>query len=372
LIPPVPRRLLGVAIALLVSGAVPAGGASVSSDGSEVGLRLQQAPRVARASLSSDTIALGDRFELRLGVIVGENQVAFLPDSVEGTGFEPLGAVEWSTSTLAGGEIELSVVYPLIAFDVGSVVVPDFEVFTGRRDESEAAGLSVPGAVVGSWSGFREAPAALASARVASVPERSVWVASVLVVDETTGQLVPRPAADVWGANRHWVSTLLMLVFALGLLGAVAAAVREWRGGDAGRAVPDVDPRVRALIALDELLASGLHGQGRTKDFFTESSTIVRAYVEEFDASWSRAWTSTELMRGLSTRVPGSEAPEGIVNAMARAEAVKFGGARPDLTEVEAHWRVLRDWIEASSGIADSSGIPASGGIPTSSGPDRR
>jgi hypothetical protein len=360
------RRLIGVAIALLVSGAVPGAGASVSGDGSEVGLRLRQVPRVARASLSSDTIALGDRFDLRLGVIVSEDHVVFLPDSVGGTGFEPLGAVEWSASTLATGEIELSVVYPLIAFDVGSVVVPEFEVFTGRRDESEAAGLSVPGAVVGSWSGFREAPAALPSARVASVPERSVWVASVLVVDETTGQLAPRPAADVWGANRHWVSTLLMLVFALGLLGAVAAAVREWSGSDPGRAVPDIDPRGRALIALDELLASGLHLQGRTKDFFTESSTIVRAYVEEFDASWSRAWTSTELMRGLSTRVPDSAAPEGIVTAMARAEAVKFGGARPDVTEAEAHWRVVRDWIEASRGIQ------ASGRIPTSSGTDPR
>lgn len=313
--------------------------------------------RVTGVALSADTVSIGDRFDLRLSVIVPEGMVLFLPDSLEGSGFEPFGALEWSEVDGPAGGTALSVTYPLLAFDLGAIAVPEFEVFAARRGESEASGLSVPGAALGSWEAFRRAPAAVPSARLASVPEQQVWVATVLALDGITQQLEPRPAADVWGGSRQWAASILVVVFGLALAWIAAASVRAWRASarvGGGRAAPGLEPRSRALIALDELLARGLHLEGGTKDFFTESSTIVRDYVETFDAEWDRAWTSSELMTALTRSMSEAGASETLVAEMARAEAVKFGGCRPDARAAEAHWRAVRDWIEATEPPAPS------------------
>lgn len=329
-------------------------------------------PRLEALSLSADTIAIGDRFQLSVVATVPADMVVFLPDSLEGTGFEPFDVVQWSATEGPAGEATLTISYPLIAFAVGEIVVPDFGVYAAARDESQAAGLSSSGDVVGSWERFRESPAAVPSARVVTVPEHRVWVASVLVADETSGQLTPRPAADVSGGSRHWPSTLLATVFGLAVIAFLGVAAGRVYGDARERKVAQQrlpDARSRALLALDELLASEAHLEGRTKDFFTESSTIVRAYVEELDTRWSRAWTSTELMSDLTagattngrgarafesshgelatgaTEGPAAPRTEELVAEMIRAEVVKFGGARPDAATAEAHWRVVRDWI---------------------------
>jgi hypothetical protein len=306
--------------------------------------------RVAGVSLSPDTVPIGDRFDVRLSIIVPEGMVLFLPDSLEGSGFEPFGPVEWSEVDAAAGRTVLSVTYPLLAFDLGSIAVPEFEVFAARRNESEAAGLSTPGALLGSWDAFRQAPASAPSARLASVPEQRVWVATVLALDDLTQQLAPRPAADVWGGDRQWAASVLVVVFALALAAIAAASVRAWRasaGVGGGRGTPEVAPRSGALIALDELLATGLHVDGRTKEFFTRSSMIVRDYVETFDSDWDRAWTGSELMSALAATMDAG-ACDILVTEMRLAEAVKFGGCRPDAGMAEAHWRAVRDWIEAT------------------------
>jgi len=385
------RNTLVTAVAVCVGAALLAVGAATPATAQAPASAV---PRLRALSLSADTIAIGDRFQLSLVATIPADMVAFLPDSLEGSGFEPFDVVQWSATEGPEGDATLTISYPLIAFDVGEIVVPDFGVYAADRDESQAAGLSSPGDVVGSWERFRESPAAVPSARVLTVPEHRVWVASVLVADETGGQLTPRPAADVSGASRHWPSTLLAAVFGLALIAFLGVAAKRTYADAREREVAQrrlPDARSRALLALDELLASEAHLDGRTKHFFTESSTIVRAYIEELDARWSRAWTSTELMReltaGATTNGRGArvlESPHGVrelakaeavakavveveaegeavaegeadgpaaprteelVSEMIRAEVVKFGGARPDAATAETHWRVVRDWI---------------------------
>jgi hypothetical protein len=325
---------------------------------------LGQSLQVRAVALSADTVSIGDRFDLRLSVVLTDDLVAFLPDSLEGSGFEPFAPVEWSEVTVPGGSTLLSVTYPLVAMDLGSVAVPEFAVFAGSRSEGEAARLAVAGRPVGSWEAFRRAPAALPSARLASVPEQRVWVQTVLALDGITERIAPRPLADVWGGSRQWASSMLVAVFGLALAAIVAASVRAWRQSARIRSevVGGLDPRSRALMALDGLLARGLHLDGRVKDFFTESSTIVRAYVEDLDPRWDRAWTSTELMSALAGR---GEAPglEGLREEMARAEAVKFGGCRPDSATAEAHWRTVRDWIDVAPTPAGTPAEAASAGV---------
>jgi hypothetical protein len=332
----------------------------------------QQRVTVSDVVLSADTIAIGDRFDLSMTLTLPDDRLAFIPDSLIGPGFEPLGPVEWSTveaapqpaPATAGGSgsdtYRITVTWPLIAFDVGTVVVPGFDVFAALSEESETAGLATPGSAVGSWSDFREAPAAVPSALLLEVPGRQLWVASVLTLAEEVQTIAPRPPADVSGGDRNWPATFLIVLFGLTLTGVLTTSARDLavRAG-VGRQTQR-GPRARALAALDALFADELHRSDRVQAFYGRSSEVVREYVEGFDPRWNRAWTSTELMRGLlesdgweaaSTATPGpastSASARTLSDEIAGAEAVKFGGVRPDPDEAERYWHALRAWISS-------------------------
>lgn len=309
------------------------------------GQSTDQNPTVPRltvheASLSADTIGIGDSFDLTLRIETAPNSVLFLPDSLYAPGFEPLGPVEWSQS----GENEVTAVYPLIAFQVGTVQVPDFEVFASSSAEAIAAGVASPGDVVGDFDGFVDNVAALPTARLRSVAPQSLWVASVLIVEDVAVGFRPRPPADVWGASRNPVALTLGLLSLLILTWATAGAVRDWQARRAMLARA-VDARRQALADLDDLLASDLHREGRIREFFRRSSDIVRRYVEQLEERWGPAWTATELMTELR-EAPVAESSDGLEGEMASAETVKFGGDRPDVERAVEHVATVRAWIE--------------------------
>lgn len=311
-----------------------------------------QAPQamVGEARLTADTIEIGDLFDLTFEVSLPSGGILFMPDSITAANFEPFGRVEWTVAEISDGGARLSVVYPLIAFQIGTVEIPDFDVFTALQSESESAGFSSSGDVVGDWESFRSEPAAVPSARIQGIAEQRLYVNSVLVMDDLTEGLTPRPAADVSGGDRHWPATLLLLGFTASLLGVAGTTVREVLANRrANVEVFTVDPRTHALSELDALLQEAPHLAGRTQSFYERSSEIVRRYVEAFDDVWNPAWTSTELMTDLDQRradLDGSDlSPE-----MTAAEMVKFAGDRPDAESAESHWQRVRSWVAGSEG----------------------
>lgn len=311
--------------------------------GSTAPVHGQNVPRltVHEATLSADTVGIGDSFDVTLRIEVAPNSVAFLPDSLYAPGFEPLGPVQWTRS----GENEITATYPLIAFQVGVVEVPDFEVFAASTAEAIAAGVASPGDVVGDFGGFVENVAELPSARLRSVAPMSLWVASVLIVEDVAVGFRPRPPADVRGANRSPLALVLGLgsLLLLGWVGTVSA--RDWQRRRAALARA-VDARHRALADLDDLMATAPHRDGRVRDFFQRSSDIVRRYVEQLEERWGPAWTSTELMSDLR-EAPVTDSSDRLEGEMASAETVKFGGDRPDVERADEHWHAVRAWIEA-------------------------
>jgi hypothetical protein len=325
----------------------------------------QTMPRltVRSIALSADTIDIGDRFQLDMSIVLAPGSVAFLPDSLVGRGFEPFGPVEWTARASEDGTTELEVTYPLIAFQVGTVTVPEFEVFAADAAESTSRGMTSADVAVGDFETFVDNVAMLPSARLRAVPPQDIWVASVLILEDQEYGIVPRPAADVAGRNRNWPATALTLLFSTGLLAISAVTLRDWSTDRAAHRSPPPSPRAAALAALDDLLAEGSGEDPRA--FFTASSEIVRRYVETFDGRWGPPWTSTELMLGLHARrgdaagtgTFGASVPDPapLAREMAFAEAVKFGGARPESATSEGHVRALRSWIES----APSGGEPA-------------
>ncbi|MDH3271005.1 MAG: DUF58 domain-containing protein [Gemmatimonadota bacterium] len=322
---------------------------------------------VLDVGLSADTVGIGDRFELRFILEVGADAVAFFPDSLEAGAFESFEAVQWTSSPGPGpGDgSTLEVVYPLIAFQTGVVAVPEIDVFVAPLEEGRSAGFVDADGRVGSWSAFRESPGRVPSAVMRTVPEQRIWVASVFTLDDLTTQLAPRPAADVSGGDRAWAVTLLLAAFGVLFAGVVVASARDWVE-ERNRLLqpPPPDARARALAALDELHAADLHRSGQVRAFYAGWSDTIRRYVETFRTDWTPSWTSSELMTDLqgprrSEAIQRKVAGEAIAAEMRLAEAVKFGGRRPDEAAAEEDWRAVRAWVESSQpGGSISAGGP--------------
>lgn len=300
---------------------------------------------VDRVALSADTIGIGDRFDLMVDLTIPAGTVAYLPDSIQSAAFESVDAYRWERADSPDG-VTVRVTYPLIAFQVGTITTPDFEAFVALGDVSVSAGGSAPGDVVGDWTVLADDPSAFAGSRMLGLPSRALWVGSVLLLDDITEGLAPRPAADVAGGDRNWLATLGVLFFGSLLLVMSASLGRDWVAARHREASTPPDPKSEALLALDALRGARLLEEGRVQTFFARSSDIVRAYVEQYDAAWNRSRTSTELMGGLRGRV--EDAAEPLAAEMGEAEAVKFGGARPDSDHSERHLDAVREWVAGS------------------------
>ena len=316
-------------------------------------------PRIAvqSASVSADTVLLGDRFSLQVVLRLSEGSVAFLPDSLMGRGFEPFGPVTWESTDHPDGGIELVATYPLIAFEVGDVEIPEFEVYAAASTDGTRAGVVEPEQPVGHFDTFVDNVRLVPSARLTAVPARMIAVASVLHAEDMEYGIAPRPVADVAGGDRNWPATLLALFFGIALLSVTGVSARDWAVARGQVVIPPPSPKARALAELDALAAEGLPATGGERDFFIRTSEIARRFVESFEDQWGPSWTGTELMDGLTAYASGpaarGEAPRALPDTtpvrdeVTAAERVKFGGERPGAEGAEGHIGRLRAWIEA-------------------------
>lgn len=371
--------LMALTAALTLAGAAAPAQVAARASSQPVATRQASTPAAATrqasplqaVDLSADSVEIGDRFDVELELRLAAGEVAFFPDSLAGPGIEPFEGVSWSVQASGAGGFLLTVTYPLLAYQTGPVRVPDFDVFVGPRPEAVAAGLADDDDLVGSWEAFRAAPARVPSVRLLPVPPQQVMVATVLGLDDITTQITPRPAADLSGGNRDWVSTFLVAIFGILLTGIAVSSTRDWiRYRSRVPPEPPPTPLERALTALDLLAASGMHADGRLREFYAGWSDVVRRYVEELDSAWSPAWTSTELMADLqgprrAVATGRAVGPEEIAGIMRKAEEVKFGGRRPDPDAALEDLGRARGWLDASGG-AERAGA---GGPTSSRGP---
>ena len=314
-----------------------------------------QATAEAVAVLSADTIGQGDVFELSIGVDVPPGSAVYFPDTVPAVfALESFRPVTWSAEVGSEGAA-LTLTYPLIAFQVGSTPVPGLDVYIGPA--AGVRGDRLPGgSVVGSWSDIVDGTVDRASLTRAAAPRQLVWVASVIVLEDITSGLEPRPPADVVGADWDWPSVVAILALSavmIAVVRSVAIGLLPDRRAEEPLDTAPVDSALvrwrKALDELDRILALGLHTEGRTVEFYGRSSGVVRTFVEAFEAEWRPSLTSSELMSRLEKQTNGS-APD-LYASMQVAEIVKFGRLRPDASTAEGHWRALKSWVHASRSI---------------------
>ena len=313
---------------------------------------LPVAAQSFQATLSADTVPMGEVFELLVRVPVPPGSAVYFPDTLARTEvLESHATVRWESEAATGGGATLTLTYPVIAWGAGGVPVPGFDVFVAPSGAPPPAAPSLPGGShVGAWS---DAPVRGAVyVQPLRVPRRGVWVTPVFSEEQLEVGVDPMPAADVVGGSWHLPSVALGLLFTGGL---VALGLRAWRravGGTAGGqgdvAWTPAASRRQALGQLDRLLAEKLHSVGRTHELYTRSSDIVRTFVARMDPALGSDLTSSELMGRLRGRTNGRHG-DALFREMRTAEVVKFGRARPPEAEAESHIHSLRDWIAGSS-----------------------
>lgn len=310
-----------------------------------------QTPAPAFAALSSDTVEMGHLFELTVDLPIPAGSIVFFPDTLPTTvNVESAAHVRVAVESASESDPRLVLTYPMIAFGGGALPVPGLDILVTPRGERPGIRELPGGSVIGDWS---DAPPR-AGSRVTRVPRQGVWVTPVFSPADLVSGVEPMPPRDVAGGSWSWPSVTLLLLcaslLAVTLVSTTKGLVeRAASGGQGGPPPTREELRERALLELDRLLAEDHHRQGRLLHFYGRSSDIVRGFVEGIEGSWSSSLTTTELMHRLRAQTEDG-ASDGLVRAMGRAEVVKFGRLRPGADPAEAHWRVLREWVDASGG----------------------
>ncbi len=297
------RRTAGFALVLL---ALAAAGA--------------HAQRVSTAVVP-ETITVGDIFHAAVRVELPPGAEAVFPDTLAlaGDDVEAAGRARVRVDSAGAGRIATAV-YPLTAWRTGTELQLPSLAFTIRDGSAE---------------------------EVVRTTFPPFSLSSVLPAD--TAGIEPKPAKDVWGANRVWWP---WLIAAGVLLLALAAAYWLWRRRQPREVVdvePAVSPREAALARLADLRTAGFVERGEMKPFYSAITTALRAYLEAVDSELGADLTTSELA-GHARRRGAPPALLELLRLLGGADLVKFARARPDAPQAYRDLEAARHWIEAYDG----------------------
>ena len=321
---------------LATSGTVPVGGAQAQS------LDVPSDVRLVGFTVEPAAPEFGEVFDLRITVRIGPGVVAFLPDTlVPGDASVSAGSGGWSETAGPADSVDIQASYPVMGFLSGAVELPSLELRTRPAGAGEVGGARPASDLVD------VGPVLDDELQLILISVGATEIIPLAEMAEASGDLFPRPAADVLGGQ--WSMWFLSAVVT-----AIAGASLAWllisrrrlaiRGGDElnGR---DRSPRGEALRELDRIRGLGLHTEGLMVGFYDASTGVLRRFSEQEAADGGIALTSSELLVRLQGRW-GSSSVEDLGSTISVAEGVKFGGHRSDVETAEGHWMTIRDWIE--------------------------
>lgn len=261
-----------------------------------------QEPRVQMGvTVQPDTVTVGDPYlvMVRVRAPVG-TQIGFpAPPDTGGTveGVDPL-VVRADTSN--PNAEDRTAIYRLAAWDTGQVSVVLGEVELGGAVE-----------------------------RTLAIQDPTIFVRSVLPTD--TAQQVPKPARDIFAAERSWLWILLLALLTAAIIGLLLWWWLRRRKRPRPRLVEDPFERAeREFAALAELRLPEAGEPGR---HVALSAEIMRDYLAVRVSEAHPSFTTGELMRAMAAR---RELPlEALGSLLFEADMVKF--ARRPVTPERAH-----------------------------------
>ncbi len=190
------------------------------------------------------------------------------------------------------------------------------------------------------------APGSGEEGNVASGPA-TIAVQSVLEGEDTT----PADIRGPWSIPRGlgWLLVYLIAAILLAAIGVwIARRLRRRRGDVTGRAAPAVPadpPWLRALRALDALVAEGLPARGKVKEFHIRIAEIVKRYLGEQHGFDALDRTTEEILADLAIRHVDPALAERARGFLDPCDLVKFAKHHPAGEEIDVTVRLARALI---------------------------
>ena len=158
----------------------------------------------------------------------------------------------------------------------------------------------------------------------------TIHVESVLTEDDLALRDIKPQATLPLPLWWPWLAGVLALAGLLGVL--------WWRGHEGGTAVPFVDNQLPYQIALDELdgiAASGLAGRGDFKRYYTQTTDVLRRYLDGALALQTEEQTTAEIRQAIQPLAWEIENKKLLLNLLTEADLVKFARVRPTVADAQ-------------------------------------
>jgi len=114
---------------------------------------------------------------------------------------------------------------------------------------------------------------------------------------------------------------------------------------------PKIKPHITALKELEKLRQKKLWEQGKTKDYYTELTDIVRIYI---DGQWNigaMEMVTTEIMEALKNTEIHNEILKRLEQAFSIADLVKFAKYSPLPTDHDLSFKNCKEFVERTAEV---------------------
>ncbi|MDR0207173.1 MAG: hypothetical protein LBI45_07970 [Bacteroidales bacterium] len=115
---------------------------------------------------------------------------------------------------------------------------------------------------------------------------------------------------------------------------------------------PKIKPHITALKELEKLRQKKLCEQGKTKEFYTELTDIIRIYIEDLWNIGAMEMVTTEIMEALKKISIHEEVLKKVHQAFSIADLVKFAKYSPLPTDHDLSFRNCKEFVERTAEVA--------------------
>ena len=293
----------------------------------------------AKAKLDSAHILIGDYLNVHLEVTAPKGKPVFIPQLNNKILEEAEALFEWISNSkfdtiINQNNYTLKQTITITAFDSGSYAFPPIPIFD-------------------------------ADSQVVAQTNPLFFEVSTIAVDTTaaikdikTIAKIPVTFHEIWMYVKKYSLFMLAGVLVIGLI--VYAVWRYIKKQQAQKPQPEVKPKpkikphITALKELEKLRQKKLWEQGKTKEYYTELTDIVRIYV---DGQWdigAMEMVTTEIMEALKNTEIHEEVLKRLYQAFSIADLVKFAKYSPLPTDHDLAFKNCKEFVERTADVVIS------------------
>ncbi|MFI3265559.1 MAG: hypothetical protein R3Y15_00215 [Rikenellaceae bacterium] len=285
-----------------------------------------QEKAVVRASLSSDSIMIGDQFRLKVEITKDLVEQAYFPvfeGTLDSAYIEVLSETPIDTVAREGRVHTLRKEYLLTCFDAGMYELGQFPVMVAGRNQMDT---------------------------LFSIDSLSLLV-TTYEIDTTTQVIVdivpPLDAPLMFGEFSQYLmyGLLACIIIALIVLYIMRQIAKRRNRAD-NEVVPPEAAHLKAIKALEKLNSKKLWQAGHIKQYYTALTDIVRTYIEERYDIGALEKSTPEILSEIKATNADDKSFKRLTSLLTTADYVKFAKHTPDAEDNEDNYNNAYYFIE--------------------------